>query len=344
MKRFLIAGGVSALCLMSLTSCYEDYVKDYDYSGVYLAYQYDLRSFVVGEGMQFKIGAVLGGVIENNKDRDIWYVFNDNLVTEDLRMYVPGSETPFNAFSEMTGATNVGAVSQDYVKSAMTASGISALTPIPSDAISTPSGRFISIARGSHTGTAVIKADSTAFLSLPGAGPKPYYAFGIQITSADADTVLLSKSYEVIALRYENLLFGTWYHNGKTQICDAAGTLLDTKVYHSEANTDDLCNLTTVAPDAVEADKTGYLAGKLRIAVDGGVLNLSAAPDGPAIEDLGSSFNNVRLLQDRKLYLNYKFTDASGNVNVVNDTLSFRNRIRDGVNEWQDENPEHYNK
>ena len=65
MKRFLIAGGVSALCLMSLTSCYEDYVKDYDYSGVYLAYQYDLRSFVVGEGMQFKIGAVLDGVIES---------------------------------------------------------------------------------------------------------------------------------------------------------------------------------------------------------------------------------------------------------------------------------------
>lgn len=29
-------------------------------------------------------------------------------------------------------------------------------------------------------------------------------------------------------------------------------------------------------------------------------------------------------------------------VSYVTDTLTFRNRIRDGVNEWQDENPDHY--
>ena len=31
-----------------------------------------------------------------------------------------------------------------------------------------------------------------------------------------------------------------------------------------------------------------------------------------------------------------------GTVTEVTDTLTFRNRIRDGVNEWQDENPQHY--
>ena len=62
---------ISAANTLALTGCYKDYVEDFDYSGAYLAYQYDLRTFVVGEGMQFKIGAVIGGVMTNEYDRDI---------------------------------------------------------------------------------------------------------------------------------------------------------------------------------------------------------------------------------------------------------------------------------
>ena len=341
-KKYLIPG-LSLLTLVSLTGCYEDYVRDYDYSGVYVAYQYDLRTFVVGEGMEFKVGAVLGGVISNNKDREVWYAFDDNLVTSDLRQFVPAAEGPFTAFTEMSGTTSVGAVSQDYVKTAIASSGITSLTPLPSDAVKVPEGNCIRIARGKHTGTITVKADSLAFLSLPNAGPEPYYAIGFRITSANVDTVLRSKSYEVIALRYENMLFGNWYHNGKTEIYDAGGNLQETRAYHKEINSDDLCVLRTIAPDTVQADKTGYLAGQLNITLKDGALSLSDAAGGPAVTDLGSSYNGARLLQDRKLYLNYSFTDAAGLRNVVTDTLSFRNRIRDGVNEWQDENSEHYN-
>ena len=55
--------------LLLLVGCYEPYVVDYEYSAVYTAYQYDLRSFVVGEDMTFDFGAVLGGVMENTADR-----------------------------------------------------------------------------------------------------------------------------------------------------------------------------------------------------------------------------------------------------------------------------------
>jgi len=48
------------------------------------------------------------------------------------------------------------------------------------------------------------------------------------------------------------------------------------------------------------------------------------------------------LLQNRKIFLNYKYKDAAGNWCHAQDTLTFRNRIRDGVNEWQDENPANY--
>ena len=335
---------ISALGLLALTGCYEDYVKDFNYSGAYLAYQYDLRTFVVGEGMEFKVGAVLGGVMENTRDRDVWFAFEDDLVTDDLRLYVPDAETPFTAFTEMTGTTSVGAVSQDYVKSAMAASGIKALTPLPLESVKVSEDKCFKIKKGYHTGTITIKADSAAFLALPGAGPKPYYAIGFHITSADVDTVLLSRSYEVIAVRYENMLFGDWYHNGKTEIRQANGDLVSVSSYHGDINSSDICSLSTVAPDAVVADKLGNTDGKLKITINGGAVSLSKA-DGSAVEveDMGSKYNNARLLQNRQLYLNYKFANADGTVSVVSDTLSFRNRIRDGVNEWQDENPEHYN-
>lgn len=336
---------MSAVAALALTGCYKDYVQDYDYSGAYLAYQYDLRTFVVGEGMSFKIGAVLGGVMSNDHDRDIWYEFDDNLVTDDLRFYVPDAETPFNAFSEMSGGTTVGAVSQDYVKNAIQQSGIKSLTPLPKNAVKVPEGERFTIKKGNHTGTITVEADSAAFLALPGAGSLPYYAIGFHLTSADVDTVLLSRSYEIIALRYENMLFGNWYHGGKTVVTDASGNVVSTDVYPtsipSDEKTHEVYTLTTVAPNAVKTNYRGTAAGSVRISIDGGNVALSS-DDAVAIEDLGSSYNRAKLLQDRKIFLNYSFANADGTKSVVTDTLSFRNRIRDGVNEWQDENPEHY--
>ena len=80
MKRLMILTGFLPL----LAACYEPYVKDFDYSGIYIPYQYDLRSVVVGEGMSFEIGAVLGGVIENTRDRKVEYCIEDELVTGNL--------------------------------------------------------------------------------------------------------------------------------------------------------------------------------------------------------------------------------------------------------------------
>ena len=79
----------------------------------------------------------------------------------------------------------------------------------------------------------------------------------------------------------------------------------------------------------------------MTITLEDGQIKVSSA-DG-RITDQGSSWNKSKLLQDRKLFLNYSYTSADGSVTEVRDTLTFRNRIRDGINEWQDENPEHYN-
>ena len=47
--------GVFILLAAALTSCYDEYVKDYDYDGVYFPYQENVRTFVVGEGLKIDV-------------------------------------------------------------------------------------------------------------------------------------------------------------------------------------------------------------------------------------------------------------------------------------------------
>ena len=328
--------------ILALSACYEPYVTDYEFSAVYVANQYDLRSFVVGEGMQFDFGAVLGGVMNNAEDRIVRFELDDELVTGDLSGF--GTERSFTALDGMLGTAPLGDLSQKYVTDAVSAAGLTALTPLPASHFRLSNDGRITIGKGQHTGTVTLKADSLAFLADEHAGAHPYYAIGYRISSPDVDTVLLSKSFSVIALRVENTFFGWWYHGGKSQTTAPDGTVT-VSVYPTripgDANTSEVYEMTTVSPYAV---KTNFYHNEkekpMQIAMEGDQIVVSAA-DG-SITDTGSGWNKARLLQDRKLFLNYSYTAADGSVTQVTDTLTFRNRIRDGVNEWQDENQSHY--
>ena len=348
MKKIL----ATLLAAATLAGCYDEYVKDYDYSGVYIAYQYDLRTFVVGEGMKFTVGSVLAGVMDNERDRSVYYALDDELVTGDLAPFNGLDElgqpsAPFTAFDVMSGKSTSGTVSQSYVTTAVKASGIKELTPLPREYFTVSDEEKMTIRRGRHTGTITVRADSAAFLADAKAGRNPYYAVGFRITSADADTILLSKSFEVIAVRYENKLFGNYYHGGETQVVDARGEELSKEVYPtavpSDEGTHGIYTLTTDAPDALTTNYIGTKEGSVRLTLDGKEIRVSGSVDGSKeIEDLGSRFNDARLLQNRKLFLHYRYPNGDGTFTVVRDTLTFRNRIRDGVNEWQDENPKNY--
>ncbi len=333
------------LLALFCSGCYDDYVEDYDHSGVYVAYQYDLRSFIVGEEMSFEIGSVLGGVIENERDRSVYYVLDDDLVDGDLSPY-SGAASPFTAWQAMSGAVTVSGISQSYVTEAVKASGIGRLTPLLREYFTVSDDRKISIPRGRHTGTVTVTADPEALLADPNMSHDPYYAIGFRLTSADADTVLIAKSYQVVAVRYENMLFGHYYHGGKMHTVNAAGQITATKVYPttipSQEGTHAVYTLTTVAPDAVETDYigNGTKQGSLRLTLDGDKVTVSSS--SISVEDLGSGYNRARLLQDRKIFLHYRYPNGDGTSTEVIDTLTFRNRMHDGVNEWQDSDPAHY--
>ena len=62
-----------ALLILSiaLVSCYKDYIKDFDKNAVYFAYQTDVRTLVVGEGMKIQLGVNLAGVMVNTIERNV---------------------------------------------------------------------------------------------------------------------------------------------------------------------------------------------------------------------------------------------------------------------------------
>lgn len=318
--------GVFILLAAALTSCYDEYVKDYDYDGVYFPYQENVRTFVVGEGLKIDVGTVLAGVLENNKDRVVRYQIKNDLVTPD-------------ALARMKSG-------QNYIKNSV--AGVNELLPMPADYYSLSNSEEMVIRKGSHGGTVTVYADSAKFLSDPKT-LKVAYALPFYIESADADSIIEPMRYAVIGLKYENMLFGNYWHGGVRVVKDAAGNTLNTVAYYTQIPQPEskVWTLSTVAPFELEtnglADDADKGSMKLTLNSDGTItVGKSSSSDINVLPDGESRFNQAKLLQDRKIFLKYKYDNGDGTISYVTDTLTFRNRVRDGVNEWQDENPGNY--
>lgn len=314
---------LSLLILGTLSSCYKDYIEDFDYSAIYFPYQTNVRTFVVGEGMTIEVGAALAGVRDNNRDRLVNFSMDSKLITSDI-------------LATMQNGTN-------HVKAGVAA--VKELMMLPSNYFTISSKDQMIIKKGTYSGTVTIKADSAAFLADP-ATLNATYVLPFYINSADADSVASDKRYAVIGLRYENMLFGNYWHGGVTTVKDSTGKVLKTTNYYTTIPSPEvkILNLKTVAPNALVTNLISDQKGSFQIALDGNNIVISQAKDSKVkvLPDGPSTFNRPKLLQDRKLYLKYKYANADGTTSYATDTLTFRNRIRDGVNEWQDENPSHY--
>ena len=337
----------SGLICLAVTGCYEPYVHDYDYSGVYIAYQYDLRTFVIGEDMSFKFTVALGGVINNDQDRSVQVALDNSLVTGNLAEFSDTlkSYTAMDAIRSSTPA--IGAMSNAYVRNDIAAAGITRLVPLPEDYYYIePSLSKMKIRKGEHVDAVTIHADSLYITTDPGVF-KPKYALGFRILSADADTVIRSKSFAVIAVRCENKFYGNWYHGGVSTVTDASGNVLSRTAYPTAIPQSESAMYVLKSVDAatLTSNRLANGSGSLRLCFDGDEITVTDASgqlDIHPVEGKPSRFNGAKLLQDRKLFLNYRYELPDGNIRTVCDTLTFRNRVRDGINEWQDENPEHY--
>ncbi len=312
---------------VSMASCYEDYIFDNKYDAVYFPYQYDVRTFVVGEGMKIEVGAALAGVRANNRDRTVNFKLENTLLTPEL-------------------LTKMKIAPQAYIKTAV--ANTSTLAPMPSNYYTLSNSSVMVIKSGQHGGTVVVKADSAAFLA-DAANLSVAYAIPFYISSADADSVLEPKRYVVIGLKYENMLFGNYWHSGAT-VVNRPGKTDTTYTYRLNVQDPEnkIWKLTTVAPNELTVNGYGpqtTTKAEMKLTLNGGNITVSPmAGSTYAISPEGNSaFNQAKLLQDRKIFLKYTYSDGTNTYHST-DTLTFRNRVRDGVNEWQDENASHYSK
>lgn len=322
MKKIFIA----LVLTVAMVSCYDDYISDFDYDGIYFPYQTDVRTFVVGEGMKIEVGAALGGVRENARDRIVTFNIDNSLITPAVLTAMKG------------GA--------QYIKDAV--APVSTLLPIPSNYYTLSNNTQMVIKKGQHVGTVVMKIDSAKFLADPNS-LFANYAIPFNMLTADADTIIATKKTAIIGLKYENMLFGNYWHGGVTTVKDPSGAVVSTIAYYTAVNQPEnkTWKLTTVAPNALVTN--GYSdvttsKGEMKLTLDGSniIVSTNAGSTFPVEANGASSYNRAKLLQDRKILLNYKYVNAAGNTCYAQDTLTFRNRIRDGVNEWQDENPANY--
>lgn len=323
-----------------MVSCYEEYLLDYPTTSIYFPIQQDVRTFVVGEGMKVTVGAALGGVKQNKVDRNVSFILDPALLTAARLAAMKSS-------------------SWAYIKNAVATVPALQLLP-PSYYQMTPSTTAMVITSGWHGGTVTIKADSATFLNDSVNTVISTYALPFYITAADADSIIEPKRFNIVGTRFDNMLFGNYWHGGAALLNRSLNPNVwqrkDTTIIYRTLipNQENLMwSLTTAGPSTLTCN--GYAnntvtAGKaiMKLTLKGTTVYLSSGPDAPYVitPEGPCSFNNPKLLQERKIVLKYTFTQTVSPFFTYHctDTLSFRNRIRDGINEWQDENPSHYTK
>jgi len=314
---------ILALLLLSVAavSCYDDYIYDFDYSAIYFSLQTDVRTFVVGEGMKVEVGTALAGVRDNTRDREVIFELKNTLVDADLQ-------------AKMRGGS---AYIKDYIPDPL----VRALQPMPTNYYTLTNPNTIIIKQGQHMGSVYVEADSVNFLADP-LNINAVYVIPFSIIDADADTILESKRTNVIGFRYENMLFGKYWHGGSALVNRPGLSDTTYKYYTTVPQAESkVWTIKTASPNTLYTN--GFLdqtttKNEMLLTLDGNDITVTtmAGSTWPISGEATSSFNRAYKLQERKIFLKYTYTNTTnGYTYHCTDTLSFRNRMRDGINEWQ---------
>lgn len=202
---------------------------------------------------------------------------------------------------------------------------------MPSDYYSLSNeSRFI-IEAGSILGKVTITFDSVKFLSDP-LSVDHVYAIPFRLTDTSVDSINSELDTKVLVVKYINHYDGYYDQTGTVTSFDASG---------SQTGTIDLENvitLTTTRLDTVVSD--GMMnqissAYEMKIVVNS---DNSVAIGNTANSQSNKVSKNGDCTFDKEtstFTLNYKVTSSDGTYKNVSAEMVWRNRVRDGVNEWR---------
>lgn len=192
-----------------------------------------------------------------------------------------------------------------------------------------PANNKIVIPAGKTQGFVYVKADSINFLADPQSLGNNY-ALGFQLDNVvKADSILSELNKSLITFTYINQLFGNYIQKG---VVEKTGNIIDTFTY--PAGITDILELTMAGPHSLICNGIADLRGndkkmKITVAPDNSIT-IETAPGGVTITDDGGSAYNP---ETREVTLNYSF-DFNGVNYKATDILDFRNRVVDGVNQF----------
>ncbi|HOS45501.1 MAG TPA: DUF5627 domain-containing protein [Paludibacter sp.] len=315
---------------MLISSCENQEVDfpDFDYSTVYFAYQYPVRTIVLGEDTydtsldnqhKFEIYATMGGVYANKKRVAIDFVV-DNSLTNKLFFSVGDPVKPMPAdYYTLAGNQIV------LDKSLQGAVGVQLSDAFFADPNSLKNSYVVPLRM-----TKVVNADS--ILSGRGSVDDP-----VRTNPADWEVNALPKDYVLYCVKFINQYHANYLRRGVDQITRDGTT--STVVRHKQhVENDELSKLTTASltsneyiVSVLKADDT-YEDCNLLLTFDtSNKITVSATTAGYVAAGTGSfvpkgekkSWGN----KDRDVvYLDYTITAASGISYATKDTLVARDR------------------
>tara|TARA_B100000809_G_scaffold266860_1_gene332290 strand:+ start:5414 stop:6373 length:960 start_codon:yes stop_codon:yes gene_type:complete len=295
----LLKGIYIGIVACLFTSCYDDYKEDYDTSVAYFYNQELTRSFVVNEVHEIKVGITMGGKRFSEANETVEYTIDPSLLTE-------------------TG-----------------------LTLLPPEYYTLNNPSQFEVHKGDFDGNITLTIKPAFFnesMALAGT-----YALPFRLTDTSLDALLEDRDILVLQLKYEASMFGNYYHNGATVAKDAQGVIIDelSSVYHQEEPvTNDVNNwiLSTLSSNTLATSGISNLLDSetnrrlFDIAIDNdGAVTVASNPESTIdVSQNGTCSYDTSI---KEFYINYSYT-LEGNNYFATDTLSYRNRILDGVNQW----------
>lgn len=333
MKKILVYTSL----FMLLLSCENNDIKydDFDYQTVYFPVQNPVRSIVLGEENQsdnsidlqkaFTIAANVGGVYENKETRTLSIRLAPELIPTDRLQLLITNTTPADTLVMLPA---------NYYK----ASSLSEIV--------IPAGKFdgrirIDLTDDFFNDPKSVNLKYVLPLLITGSNKdsilqgKPIVPSPLRTRAGDWEPGKRPKDYVLYAVNYTNKYHGNHFHYGLDSIFKGS-TFTTRRVYSTkpdiESNLVTLVTTTSLSEATVSrlggTNVGGRFQMKLKFNPDNSIT-LSQVKGGVTVSGTGKYIEPKNGIawggQKRKtLYLNYRFTDALGDVHRCKDTLVYR--------------------
>ncbi|WP_372753237.1 BT_3987 domain-containing protein [Labilibaculum sp.] len=284
------------LLLATLFSCeeYEDYTYDYDYTTVYFGSQTPIRTVVARDTMELELGVTIGGVLENNSDE--WATYS---VDEDL-LAIYDTEGLF--------------------------------TVLPEEYYSLSNDSIFVIEKGEYAGTVTCTFDRDLFTADAFAMDETY-AIPLLLNNTSVDSILSTKDYSIIVVKYVSPYHGYYYSKGVQYTLGEDGFPTDTTTfYDADLSQNDVKEFSTLGLNTISATYFGSsITGDMELTVNDDNTVDVTSDDVTITNDDNCIYDE----DEKTFYLNVELTKSSISYSV-SDTLILRQDPEDDIRyeEW----------